>query len=681
MIFNEYVYVNDTSFLLPPPMVSFLGYATPGEFFSRASHLLEARYMDKTGCDEMEKRIEELEQSEKTLRAILSSTPMGIGVVENREMKWHNRAMRKMVGYTSEELHGKNARMLYPNDKESDRVGKAIASLGPDKKTTAIETRWVRKDGSSLDCLIRYARLDPQSTDGAAVAMVEDITDRKQAENALRKSEARYRDILKNIQDVYYEVDLAGNLTFFNDALCTLSGMAEEELMGMNNREYTDEETAGKIFKVFNQVYTTGEPARAFDWDIIRKDGQRRHVEASVSLMRNEKGDPTGFQGIVRDVTARESLRHNLHISEERYRSLVENTLDGYFICEIPSARIMFVNKRGCDLFGYTMKEALNLTLWDTVAPDDHAMLQERMEKRIKDEELSPEKTVYTGRRKDGSMFRAEAATSIVMFQGKPAMQGVFKDVTEQERLEQQLQQAQKMEAIGTLAGGIAHDFNNLLQAILGYTQILTMEKGENDPDLSRLQQIENSAMRASELTQQLLAFSRKVESKLRPVDLNLEVKQVEKLLKRTIPKMINIELHLQENLQVVNADPAQVEQVMMNLGVNARDAMPEGGKLIIETENAFLDEHYCRTHPGAAVGQYVCLSMTDTGDGMDRETLDHIFEPFYTTKDVGKGTGLGLSMVYGIVKSHRGYIMCYSEPGAGSTFKIYLPAVEEERR
>jgi len=278
-------------------------------------------------------------------------------------------------------------------------------------------------------------------------------------------------------------------------------------------------------------------------------------------------------------------------------------------------------------------------------------------------------------------MFRAEAATSIVMFQGKPAMQGVFKDVTEQERLEQQLQQAQKMEAIGTLAGGIAHDFNNLLQAILGYTQILTMEKGENDPDLSRLQQIENSAMRASELTQQLLAFSRKVESKLRPVDLNLEVKQVEKLLKRTIPKMISIELHLQKNLQVVNADPAQVEQVMMNLGVNARDAMPEGGKLIIETENAFLDEHYCRTHPGAAVGQYVCLSMTDTGDGMDRETLDHIFEPFYTTKEVGKGTGLGLSMVYGIVKSHRGYIMCYSEPGAGSTFKIYLPAVEEERR
>ena len=637
--------------------------------------------MNETGCNEVEKRIRELELSEKTLRTILSSTPTGIGVVENRIMKWHNRAMSEMVGYTSEELHGRNARMLYVNDEEYDRAGDALASLRSGNRVASIETKWVRKDGSVFDCFIRYAPLDPHQEKGPAVAIVEDITGKKQAEDALRKSEARYRDILRNIEDVYYEVDLAGNLIFFNDALCTLSGMTRDELMGMNNREYTDEDTAKKIFKVFNQVYNTGKPAQAFDWEIIRKDGQKRHVEASVSLMTNENGDPAGFQGIVRDVTERESLRRNLQVSEERYRSLVENTLDGYFICEIPSTRVLFVNKRGCDLFGYTMEEALTLTLWDTVAPDDHAMLQKRLEERRQNERLSPEKTVYTGRRKDGSTFRTEAATSVVMFQGKPAMQGVFKDVTEQERLERQLQQAQKMEAIGTLAGGIAHDFNNLLQAILGYTQILTMGKDESDPELARLYQIENSAIRASELTQQLLTFSRKVESKLRPVDLNQEVKHVESLLKRTIPKMVSIELALGEDLQVINADPAQLEQVVINLGINARDAMPEGGRLIIETENVFLDEYYCRSHPGALPGDYVCLSITDTGQGMDRETLNHIFEPFYTTKGVGKGTGLGLSMVYGIVKSHRGYIMCYSEPGEGTTFKIYLPALEREKR
>jgi len=637
--------------------------------------------MNETGCNEVEKRIRELELSEKTLRAILSSTPTGNGVVENRIMKWHNRAMSEMLGYTSEELHGRNARMLYANDEEYDRAGDALASLRSGNRVASIETKWVRKDGSVFDCFIRYALLDPHQEKGPAVAIVEDITGKKQAEDALRKSEARYRDILRNIEDVYYEVDLAGNLIFFNDALCTLSGMTRDELMGMNNREYTDQETAKKIFKVFNQVYNTGKPAQAFDWEIIRKDGQKRHVEASVSLMTNENGDPAGFQGIVRDVTERESLRRNLQVSEERYRSLVENTLDGYFICEIPSTRVLFVNKRGCDLFGYTMEEALTLTLWDTVAPDDHAMLQKRLEERRQNERLSPEKMVYTGRRKDGSTFRTEAATSVVMFQGKPAMQGVFKDVTEQERLERQLQQAQKMEAIGTLAGGIAHDFNNLLQAILGYTQILTMGKDESDPELARLYQIENSAIRASELTQQLLTFSRKVESKLRPVDLNQEVKHVESLLKRTIPKMVSIELALGEDLQVINADPAQLEQVVINLGINARDAMPEGGRLILETENVFLDEYYCRSHPGALPGNYVCLSITDTGQGMDRETLNHIFEPFYTTKEVGKGTGLGLSMVYGIVKSHRGYIMCYSEPGEGTTFKIYLPALEREKR
>lgn len=508
--------------------------------------------MGKTGCQELEKRIRELEQSEKTLRTILSSTPTGIGVVENRLMKWHNRAMSDMLGYTSEELHGKNARMLYASDEEYDRVGKVIGTLGPDRKTAEIETKWLRKDGSMFDCLIRYALLDPESGSGATVAIVEDITDRKLAENALRQS-------------------------------------------------------------------------------------------------------------------------------EERYRSLVENTLDGYFICEIPSARIIFVNQRGCDLFGYTMEEALNLSLWDTVAPEDHARLKERFKKRMERESLGQPDITYTGKRKDGSRFRAQVATSVVMFQEQAALQGVFKDITEQERLERQLRQAQKMEAIGTLAGGIAHDFNNLLQAILGYTQILTIEKEADDPERSKLEQIEKSAMRASELTQQLLTFSRKVESKLRPVDLNLEVKQVQKLLKRTIPKMINIELHLEKDLHVVNADPAQVEQVMMNLAVNARDAMPEEGNLLIETENIFLDEQYCRAHPGAVPGQYVCLSITDTGHGMDRETLDHIFEPFYTTKEVGKGTGLGLSMVYGIVKSHRGYIMCYSEPGIGTTFKIYLPAVEKE--
>ncbi len=255
--------------------------------------------------------------------------------------------------------------------------------------------------------------------------------------------------------------------------------------------------------------------------------------------------------------------------------------------------------------------------------------------------------------------------------------ENLMQQIAEKKKLEGQLLQAGKMEAVGTLAGGIAHDFNNLLQAIIGYTQILLMDKDRGDSDFDKLTQIENSAQRARELTQQLLTFSRKVESKLRPVNINQEIKQIEKLLKRTIPRMIDIELHLEENIKVINADPAQVEQVLMNLGVNARDAMPDGGKLVVETENVILDKEYCKTHLGAVHGEHMLLSFSDTGHGMDKETVEHIFEPFYTTKETGKGTGLGLAMVYGIVKSHDGYIMCYSEPGKGTTFKIYFPAID----
>jgi two-component system cell cycle sensor histidine kinase/response regulator CckA len=250
--------------------------------------------------------------------------------------------------------------------------------------------------------------------------------------------------------------------------------------------------------------------------------------------------------------------------------------------------------------------------------------------------------------------------------------------VTQEVALEAQLFQAQKMEAVGTLAGGIAHDFNNLLQVIQGYTEVLQNEVGRNKPGFEALQKIHRSAKRGAELTRQLLTFSRKVQSERRPLDLNREVEQVTKLLERTIPKMIEIELYLSECPAVVSADPIQVEQAIMNLAVNAMDAMPEGGKIVIETETIKLDEQFCKTHLGARPGEYVLLSISDTGHGMDREILEHVFEPFYTTKDVGKGTGLGLAMVYGIVKNHEGYILCYSELSKGTTFKMYLPAMEQ---
>ena len=247
----------------------------------------------------------------------------------------------------------------------------------------------------------------------------------------------------------------------------------------------------------------------------------------------------------------------------------------------------------------------------------------------------------------------------------------------QKKKLENQLLHAQKMEAIGTLAGGIAHDFNNLLQAISGYTQLLLMRKDSSDPDYGKLEVIQSSTLKASELTKQLLIFSRKMESKLKPLDLNHEVMQVCKILQRTIPRMITIDLRLSENLKVVNADSAQLEQILMNLGVNARDAMAEGGTLTFQTENVYLDRGYTTSMLGATPGEYILLTVSDTGQGMDKETLQHLFEPFYTTKEAGKGTGLGLAIVYGIVQNHNGYIQVDSRPGGGTTFRIYFPVLK----
>lgn len=256
---------------------------------------------------------------------------------------------------------------------------------------------------------------------------------------------------------------------------------------------------------------------------------------------------------------------------------------------------------------------------------------------------------------------------------------GFARDITSVKELEAQLLQAQKMEAVGTLAGGISHDFNNLLQAISSYTQMLIMDEDKESPNFSKLKAIEMAALRASELTAQLLTFSRKVEIHPRPINVNHIVKQVEKLLKRTIPKMIEMELDLEHQLQTVNADAGQMEQVLLNIGVNARDAMPDGGRLTFKTCNITKEKSVHRPHLSPKTDEYVLLSIADSGHGMEEDTLKRIFEPFYTTKASGKGTGLGLAMVYGIIQNHGGYIFCDSTIGEGSQFSIYLPVIQLE--
>ena len=282
------------------------------------------------------------------------------------------------------------------------------------------------------------------------------------------------------------------------------------------------------------------------------------------------------------------------------------------------------------------------------------------------------------GLRKDGTHINIEVSAKDCLYEGAPARLAAVRDITERKTLEEQLRQSQKMEAVGQLAGGVAHDFNNLLTAITGYSDLAIRRLKAEDPLRHHIEEIKKAGERAAALTRQLLAFSRKQVLQPKVFNINAVVSEMEKMLRRLIGEDMEFRTALASDLGSIKADPGQIEQVLLNLCVNARDAMPGGGKLTIETSNVYLDEEYASRHVGVGSGDYVMLAVSDTGCGMNDETLAHIFEPFFTTKEMGKGTGLGLSTVYGIVQQSGGNVWVYSEVGRGTTFKVYLPRVGE---
>ena len=373
----------------------------------------------------------------------------------------------------------------------------------------------------------------------------------------------------------------------------------------------------------------------------------------------------------------------NLSQSEERYRDYFENAKDAIYVHDL-NGRYIMVNKAGEELIGYSRDEILQMRISDVVPRKYLDDIHARLTKKLADHSL----TIYEVEaiRKDGSRVPIEVSSRLIYENGVPvAVQGNARDITERKRAEEalrasqfQLQQSQKLEAIGQLAGGVAHDFNNMLTAIIGYTDLSLRRVGLENPIRRNLEETKKAAERAASLVRQLLAFSRKQILEPKVLDLNDVVKDMEKMLTRLIGEDINLATRLEAELGSVKADPCQVEQIIMNLVVNARDAMPRGGRVTIETANTTLDDQTVLRHVSVEPGEYVMLAVSDTGSGMDQETQRRIFEPFFTTKDVGKGTGLGLSTVYGIVKQSGGYIWVYSEPGLGTMFKVYLPRIDD---
>ena len=656
---------------------------------------------------------------------------------------------------------------------------------------------------------------------------IEDITALKQSEKKLQTSEKKYKSILDSIEDGYYEVDLNGNLTFFNPSLCRMFGYSSSELLGMNNREFTDKENVKKIFHTFNQVFKTGEPSQAIDWEIIKKDGTKCYINTTVSLIKDAKGDAIGFRGIARDVTRHKQAEAGKRISEEKFRSFVEQSSEGIYLletkeplpttlpideqirriyegciteCNDSQARmygfakaedlkgvslaelhggsdkpeniefirswigadyritnvissemdkdgnpvwfrnnvigvvengflkriwgtqiditeikqqeenlrqsnvfldlivenipnmifikdakdLCFVrfNRAGEDLLGKSRDDLLGKNDYDLFSKEQADYFTEKDREALRSKEIAdiPEEPLQTGHK--GERILHTKKVPILGENGEVEyLLGISEDITEIKRAEEErknlnakLIQSQKMESIGTLAGGIAHDFNNILSPIIGYAEMILMDTLEDSPDREGLNQIYTSALRAKSLVKQILTFSRQDTSELLMMKMQPIIKEALKLIRATIPTTIEIIQDINPGCGIIKADPTQIHQIVMNLTTNAYHAMEEtGGELKVslkEMEFGTLD----LINPNMTPGIYVCLTVADTGKGMDKNLTDKIFDPFFTTKAIGKGTGMGLSVVHGIVTAMGGAINVYSEPGKGTQFHVYLP-------
>ncbi len=764
---------------------------------------------------------EELKKSEKRLERVFQSSPLGIGLVRNKIMLWHNQAMARMLGYPLGVLIGKEARIIYPDDEEYRRAGRRLKFLSTENKTAQVETRWVRKNGEVFDCHLWYSLFEPDPENPTVLVMAEDVSERKRMEELLKKSEKRYRQLIeasplptavynkqtlflvnaatlklfkasskedfnrKGLKDLvhpdvlpfvqervdrllkgeslqpaigkfitfkgdiieaevfsvpityqeqpaimsvfsdvtekrkaearlreeesrYRELykaskqqeelyrsllnsspdaiivyNLRGEAEFVNPFFTKIFGWTFEEIKGKKIPfvpESEKETTVGAIEKLLE----TGAPVHGFETRRLTKDGRILSLSISASRYSDHTGKPAGILVVLRDITERIKAESIIHQSEKRFRDLFNSVSDLIYKQDL-EGRFLSVNRALVNLLGYTPEEMIGLKGSEYMKEELKPLYDSEYLEAVKKTGHHQGISVYIT--KNGRKVYLEHKSILVKPKdGAPYISGIARDVTERIRadrrirkLREEMLQAQKMEAIGTLAGGIAHDFNNILMGIQGSISLLKLNMSEDSPDYERLQNIEESIRSGSELTSQLLGFARGGRYEVEPTDLNALIEKEVRLFGRA-KKEIVIHLKLLDNLWTVEVDRGQIEQVLLNLFVNAWQAMPNGGQLFIQTKNKTFrkPDRYLRT---MRPGRYVKVRITDTGIGMDKETQKRIFEPFFTTKEKGRGTGLGLASVYGIIKNHGGTIEVESAPGEGSTFMFYLPASNKKVR
>ncbi|HUF79036.1 MAG TPA: PAS domain S-box protein [Thermoanaerobaculia bacterium] len=491
------------------------------------------------------------------------------------------------------------------------------------------------------------------------------------------ESLARDAWLMANVRDSVIVTDLGGNVTYWNEGATRIFGWTAGEMLGRPLVERYPEEAREQVAELTRRI-AAGEEFSG-ELEDYRKDGSRVWIDARVARVTDDAGRPIGVMGVSHDVTARRQAEAERDLLLVRLRLQIERMPLAYLLFD-DELRLIDWSSAAERIFGYRKEEVLGMGWpYDKILPPGQRPRVEENLARLRAGDMAAH-AVNKNLTKEGRTIICEWYNT-PLFDSEGSFLGFIslaQDVTEQRRLEERYRQAQKMEAIGLLAGGVAHDFNNLLTVINGYSELLYRSLRETEPARAMVEQVRKAGDRAAGLIRQLLSFSRRQVVAPQVLDLNEVLSDVEKMLRRIIGEDVELTTVLGSDLGSVRADLGEVEQVIMNLAVNARDAMPQGGELTVETRNVELDETYARTHPETRPGRHVLLAVRDTGCGMSAEVRAKAFEPFFTTKATGQGTGLGLAAVYGIVRQADGHIEVSSEPGAGSAFEIYLPRVDE---
>ena len=508
--------------------------------------------------------------------------------------------------------------------------------------------------------------------------------DRHQAERLLQFNEKRYRQLVESSNDWIWEIDQDAVYTYAGPQCREILGYEPEEIIGKKPFDLMPPEEAKRVSAIFKIIAGRRDSFRGLENTNVHKNGSLVYMETNGAPMFDDNGFFLGYRGLDRNITERKRVEQAVRESEARYRTLIHTLPDAMLVVDL-NWQITYASPSSLQFFN-TTENLFGRQGIDLIHPDYHEKFQAVMKKLVEGAVIRNEEFLLF--KKDGSTFFAEISASCIKDdQGQTiGFLGLARDISDRKKTEEdktqlqvQLLQAQKMESIGRLAGGVAHDFNNMLSVILGYTELIHNQLPPNDPMISDVMQIERAGTRARDITQQLLAFSRKQIIEPTVLDLNEMIATTQNGLARLIGEDIDLRFSPEPDLYRIKFDHSQLDQILINLAVNARDAMPQGGRLTIETANIRIDESFRREHLGFEPGDYVLLSVSDTGMGMDKETLTHAFEPFFTTKVIGKGTGLGLATVYGIVNQGGGFIEASSEPGKGSVFKIYFPRILEE--